>query len=493
MSSKKSESTNTKNFENAIANTFKAFAVLIQITWHGIKRVNWKSIYLYEAHLIPLICILATITRSNFHLQIWQRLFPNLFTPWKVEQFLQIHWGYYFVFYFIVVNAIALLFLGIRPYKEKNLFQHGIDNLGLKTALGIKPKIVKVIETGEFKKKLLIRSEGISPGQYEKRMEDLQSSFAWIIDSVKRSKNSKFVEIDLTEKALPTMVPFNEHLGMIKKPYHFVVGESLGGPIVQSLVDLPHLLIAGATGGGKSVFLNNVLMSLLKKSNQLQLYMIDLKGGVELQLYEDFPNVKVDKEISDAVLTLRAVKKEMERRFAYLEKKGFRKIDPVRDKLDRIVVAVDECADIYGKVSRSSNDYDSIIEAKEITDQIAKKGRASGIHLILATQRVSTETIDSRIKANIPGKMCFQMTTIPDSQLVLGNKKAFDLEEVEGRAYWSFGTTLIKVQAPFIDEKEVKNEAQVAKFEFEENNVSNMVGTMINSENTQITINRDDF
>ena len=178
----------------------------------------------------------------------------------------------------------------------------------------------------------------------------------------------------------------------------------------------------------------------------------------------------------------------MERRYKdILDKKGQRKMIPKRDNLDRIVVVVDECSDLYGKVPRGSSDYDLITECKDITNHIARKGRAAGIHLILATQRAATDTLDSRIVSNIPAKVCFKMANVSNSVLILNNKCAFELDETKGRAYWQFGTTLTQIQAPFIDEKEVKEEAELAKFEFEECGKSKMVGKMITEEIETIT------
>jgi DNA segregation ATPase FtsK/SpoIIIE-like protein len=156
----------------------------------------------------------------------------------------------------------------------------------------------------------------------------------------------------------------------------------------------------------------------------------------------------------------------MEDRFRYLEKKGFTEIVPERDQLDRIVVAVDEASVLF-TVGKSSKETKAVAEgARELTDKIAKLGRAAGIHLILATQKVVKETIDTRVQTNINAKMCFRVNTIASSMTVLNNKKAADLPDVKGRGIWSVGSNDLVVQVPYLDSDEIGEELMglTAKF-----------------------------
>ena len=131
-------------------------------------------------------------------------------------------------------------------------------------------------------------------------------------------------------------------------------------------------------------------------------------------------------------------------------------------------MVVDECSDLYGKSSGTSDDNALTTKCKELTNLIARKGRAAGIHLILATQRVSANTLDSRILGNVAARVCFQMSSVPNSVLVLNSKCAYELDKIPGRGYWSFGTQLVQFQAPYIDEEDIEKRLEVIRFERKE-------------------------
>lgn len=148
----------------------------------------------------------------------------------------------------------------------------------------------------------------------------------------------------------------------------------------------------------------------------------------------------------------------MDRRFRFLEEKGFTEISPERDGLDRIVVAIDEASVLF-IIEKSSKETRAIAQgARELADKIAKLGRAAGIHLILATQKVVKETIDTRVQTNINAKMCFRVNTIASSMTVLNNKKAAELPDVQGRGIWSVGCNDLVVQVPYLDNAGVAEE-----------------------------------
>jgi len=186
------------------------------------------------------------------------------------------------------------------------------------------------------------------------------------------------------------------------------------------------------------------------------MYLLDLKRGVEVKEFEELPNVKIGKDESSAVDILKAVRDEMNSRFKYLEDKGFKFIEPKRDKKDLIVVAIDEASVLYGKVKSNSINKDLVIEARELTDELAKLGRAAAIHLILATQKVTKETIDTKVQENIGGRMCFRMNNIQGSTTVLGNQKALKIPDIKGRGIWANGNKFTNIQAPYISDEEIK-------------------------------------
>jgi S-DNA-T family DNA segregation ATPase FtsK/SpoIIIE len=253
----------------------------------------------------------------------------------------------------------------------------------------------------------------------------------------------------------------------LKKPYSILIGESMGGLVTQCIRELPHMIIAGTTGGGKSVFMKQALLCLEQTSPYFQMYLLDLKGGVEMKEFTVLPNVVVAKNEKTAVLLLRKLKLEMERRFKYMEEKGYKKIEPERDKMDLIVVGVDEASVLYTKPGNRSAEGLLIQEARDLTDTLAKLARAAAIHLVLATQKVTKETIDTKIQENIGGRMCFRMNTLQGSLTVLGNKMGFELPDIPGRAIWSSGNKFLEVQAPFMSDEEIVRECELIKFDFE--------------------------
>ncbi len=433
------------------------------VAWMGTKRSFFTREHTTSyIQLVAATFVLCLGMANNLH-------FFGVLPPFLIETAVKIGL-WYCLSAALIFSCLSVLFVvGLKPFREKVMLQNAIDDLGFETKTGKKPTVVSVEYKGELKKNVIIESVGIGPSMYQSKLDNFQSATKWIIDDIQRSPtNSTHVVIRMTEKALPKRIDFNDVVEKITRPYQIILGRSLSGMVSVVLEDLPHLLIAGATGGGKSNALNVILMSLLRYSKRLKVYCIDLKI-VELNPYKKFPCVKVADTLADALATLKHVESEMNRRYRYvLSERGYRKMEPKRDNLDRIVVVMDECSDVLAKVNRSSEDYQQSLECKDIVNILARKGRAAGIHLILATQRVSKETLDSRIVGNMTSKICFRMTSVSDSSLVLNSKAAYDLPKIPGRAYWSNGNTLEQIQVPYIGEEEFKREAEIAEHEGEE-------------------------
>jgi S-DNA-T family DNA segregation ATPase FtsK/SpoIIIE len=207
-------------------------------------------------------------------------------------------------------------------------------------------------------------------------------------------------------------------------------------------------------------------VGLLRSSDHIQLYLLDLKRGVEFKVFDSLKNVTVSKDEVSALAILQSVVEEMERRFRYLEQHGHTEIESERDKMDRIIVAVDEASVLFTVGKSSKENKDQALQARELTDKIAKLGRAAGIHLILATQKVVKETIDTRVQTNINAKMCFRVNTIASSMTVLNNKKAAELPDVKGRGIWSVGSNDLTVQVPYLDSDAISEEIECLKDKF---------------------------
>lgn len=362
----------------------------------------------------------------------------------------------------VVMGASFICWLfafGILDWIRIARFQKCIDHLGLKIPTGLTPKVVKVSMPEGGRSKISVLAVGIDIQSFRDKKGALESSLNAIVQEVRLSPtNKQVVELHTVERELPTSIRFEEESVRLTKPYTFLVGQTLNEFLTADLCEIHHLLIAGATGGGKSVFFKQALIGILKSSRFLQLYLVDLKRGVEFKPFDVLDNVEIAKDEATAISLLQRIVTEMERRFAILAEKGFNEIDPERDSLDRIVIAIDEASVLFTATKGSSEKKAQANTARELTDQIAKLGRAAGIHLVLATQKVVKETIDTRVQTNINAKMCFRVNTIASSMTVLNNKKAAELPDVKGRAIWSVGSNDLVVQVPNLATDDVKEE-----------------------------------
>ncbi|MFH1405549.1 MAG: DNA translocase FtsK 4TM domain-containing protein [Patescibacteria group bacterium] len=235
----------------------------------------------------------------------------------------------------------------------------------------------------------------------------------------------------------------------------FPVGVDVSGkPIVASVDKMPHILVAGATGSGKSVCLNTIIVSLLYQNgpDDLKLILIDPKR-VELTAYTGIPHLLVPPIVKsdDAINALKWTVREMERRLEVLSKFGVRDINSynrkVEDQMPKIVIAIDELADLMSTNGR---------EMEGAVVRIAQMARAVGIHLVLATQRPSVDVITGLIKANFPARIAFAVASQTDSRTILDCAGA---EKLLGRGDMLFSTAELskpkRMQGPFASEEEV--------------------------------------
>jgi S-DNA-T family DNA segregation ATPase FtsK/SpoIIIE len=267
-----------------------------------------------------------------------------------------------------------------------------------------------------------------------------------------------------------------------------------GGAIIVDLAKMPHLLIAGTTGSGKSVGINAMILSLLYKLSPVEckFIMIDPKM-LELYVYNDIPHLltPVVTDPKKAVIALKWAVKEMEARYKAMSKLGVRNIEgynsklsavrktgaPVTrriqtgfstqtgepvyeeqvmdlEKLPYIVIIVDEMADLM------------LVAGKDIeiaVQRLAQMARAAGIHLIMATQRPSVDVITGTIKANFPTRISFQVSSKIDSRTILGEQGAEQLLGQGDMLYMASGGRMVRVHCPFVSDNEVEKVANSLK------------------------------
>ena len=239
----------------------------------------------------------------------------------------------------------------------------------------------------------------------------------------------------------------------IKLP--IALGKNISGkPVVGELASMPHLLIAGTTGSGKSVCINTIILSLLYRHtpDKCKFILIDPKM-LELSTYEGIPHLlcPVITEAKKAASVLGWVVKEMESRYRLMTKEGVRNIDGYNAKhklpMPYIVVVVDEMSDLM------------LVAGKEIENYIQKlsqMARAAGIHIIMATQRPSVDVITGTIKANFPTRISFQVTSKIDSRTILGEQGAEQLLGKGDMLYMSSANRIVRIHAPFVSDNEIE-------------------------------------
>ena len=254
----------------------------------------------------------------------------------------------------------------------------------------------------------------------------------------------------------------------------------MGAPVVTDLARMPHLLIAGATGSGKSVGLNAMILSILFKAtpDEVRFLLIDPKR-IELSLYEGIPHLlhPVVFNPKEATVALHWAVGEMERRYALLSDLGARNIDGYNQKagvkkadprveegilprsLPYLVIVIDELADLMLVSSRDTEEY---------LIRLAQKARAAGIHLMVATQRPSVDVITGLIKANFPTRISYQVSARADSRVILDLQGAERLLGMGDLLFLPPGTSRLKrIHGPFVSEEEVTRVAEFLKLQAE--------------------------
>ena len=282
--------------------------------------------------------------------------------------------------------------------------------------------------------------------------------------SVIPGKNTVGIEIpnELRESVSLREIIDNDKFEKKEIKLPIALGKSISGvPIVGDLTTMPHLLIAGTTGSGKSVCINTIIVSLLYKLNPdlCKFILIDPKM-LELSTYEGIPHLltPVITDAKKATSALAWTVKEMNSRYKLMSKVGVRNIDGYNTqhklKMPYIVVVVDEMSDLM------------LVAGKEIENYIQKlsqMARAAGIHIIMATQRPSVDVITGTIKANFPTRVSFQVSSKIDSRTILGEQGAEQLLGKGDMLFMSSANRIIRIHGPYVSEQEIERIANTLR------------------------------
>jgi DNA segregation ATPase FtsK/SpoIIIE, S-DNA-T family len=313
--------------------------------------------------------------------------------------------------------------------------------------------------------------------QVENRADDL--ALALGVDCVQVSRLADGVGI-FVPNAVKKLLRFTEAVGAVwnsKAKIPILLGmDHNGQTIVEDLTTLPHLLIAGSTGGGKSTLLNSVISSLMycRSSDDIKLVLVDTKQ-VEFTQFQKAPHLlyPVVTSVRRVIDALDDLVSDVETRLQFMARSGAQNILQMHErgkKLSYVVLIIDELADILQDETRDEDEEGKPIgkkygkQAEYLLGKIVQKARATGIHVIAATQRTSVKVVEGNIKANFPARITFRLPSETDSRTILGTSGAEQLLSQGDMLFISPNSpTIRRIHAPYASIEDIKTAVEMAK------------------------------
>ncbi len=433
-------------------NWLLAFQRIFGFLWSVVVEL-YRGIARGTMPIIPCLVVGAAISLAvRFH---WDYVFLHRFG---------IEWLYPANLWNSTIYQVVTIFSGCVGWAilqaackigDQNRAKEVFENAGLKNRAGQLPKLLSHEKNWDGMQRMHIARSGLSKHEFEKAKGSMESSMGVYFNSIEEDRTGGTVEITYSKTPIPETVELNSSDIETLRPAEYFVGAGHVGLKKISLSNCPHLLVAGETGSGKSTFLHQFIASLYRRTPGLEMTLIDLKGGLEFTTFDGRPGITVVIDREEATRSLGAFPEIIAKRIYLLRKLGARSVEEVgNNTMPRHMVIVDEAAEMF--LSAEDN------AAKAVLSQIARQGRALGIHLVMATQRPDTRALDPQIKANLTGILCFKMLNDASSITVLGNGKATELPAIPGRALWKLGPALTELQVPYLHEEWAKELLQLA-------------------------------
>ena len=356
----------------------------------------------------------------------------------------------------------SLEFLKIPTKNDRNLSENKIDEKTLEKILldfGVEGEVKKVSQGPVVTLYEFEPAPGVKVSKIINLSEDIARNTSSESARIATIPGSNTIGIELPkpqrENVFLSEIISDSNFKKKDTKLPIALGKSISGmPITGDLSSMPHLLIAGTTGSGKSVCINTIILSLLYKHSpeKCKFILIDPKM-LELSTYEGIPHLlcPVITEAKKAASVLGWVVKEMENRYKLMTKVGVRNIDGYNEKhkisMPYIVVIVDEMSDLMLVAGKDIENY---------IQKLSQMARAAGIHIIMATQRPSVDVITGTIKANFPTRISFQVTSKIDSRTILGEQGAEQLLGKGDMLYMTSANRMTRIHAPFVAEGEIE-------------------------------------
>lgn len=442
-----------------VTNFIKALQFALDICiefWQGIwaKRVPWTLCLAFGSAIGS-----AVILGLDF--KLWEKLGIDFLYPRRALAA---------KIYFALLSFLPFFAWGFwQAILKQRLVRRLTEVLaasGLKNSLGKLPYFIFDRPLDEYSRILRLTRANLPRSKFVDAKENLESALQVHIDEIRETRDTGTIDIIYAHEPMPELIRF-ENTPIDADSY--MVGVARSGEIKINFDEVPHLLVAGQTGGGKSTFLRQMITTLYLHNKHYDFTLTDLKGGLEFQTFEHLPRVKVLADVGLTIAELSRFESELERRYELLKTNGCKDLaayHKLRTKpkkggeakelpaLHRHIIVIDEVAELF--LAGSTTSARDSQTARRAAGKIARLGRAVGLNLIAGTQRPDARALDTQIKAQLIGKVCFQMGDTASSMVVLSNARARDLPSIPGRAIWQMGMQQIEVQVPYLGIEEAE-------------------------------------
>lgn len=326
-----------------------------------------------------------------------------------------------------ILGALAC-YLASNPLKSTEIEQ-GLYRAGVVNSAGESPILIAVTSLDGNAHRLAFLASGVPISEWKDKQAAIEAALNVVITRVSQGKNRREIEITCIDGTVqfPDMISFNETRFGLSNTELLLGKDITGTKILMDLSVIPHALIGGATGSGKTILLKSLLIQSVNKG--MKVVVIDLKGGAD---YSETWNANATLLMShEHVLTaLEGIVDEMERRKQVFHSAGTKDIDAYNernfDKLERIVIGCDEIVDLLVVKGLSKEEKETVQSITAMLSKIARQGRAFGIHLMLATQRPDADVLNGQIKSNMGLRVCGRANDIL-SRIILDNDSASEL------------------------------------------------------------------
>lgn len=417
---------------------------------------------------------------TNDMIPVWRYCFPGIFIGYallfgldtflaKVTGLDWFEFGYYTKKFLILWFASAgwILWAMQRAYQRVKLLSRlkvAFDDCNLKIGNAY-PSFIEDIALDDDVRKMKLFLPGLTLARFESVKESLEAH--WNINIVKmytEDNDKSRLNIVYATKDFPKEI-LAENLDRYSDGV-VPIGRTYTGEITVCVKEMPHMLVAGQSGCGKSNFVKMMVSILCRNNPESEVCYMDFKNGAELEILKSHlgtkqPNFTFQNSQQEALEYLAGLDMTLSSRLEAMKEIGVANFDDYlkkyeatsvqgskirRDeKLKRLYLVIDEVAEIYTRSRDKMTPAHNL--AKQALNRIARQGRAAGVHIVATTQKPDSVEIDQSVKANMPAILCFPMTTAAASVAALGTKRAFDLNVVhKGRAIYKFGPSLTEVQ-----------------------------------------------